>query len=59
MERADFSYQISDERLLAYSSLPLLDRLRWLDDTCRFTLLMRQAETIERPTPPPSPITSG
>ena len=31
VERMDFSYEISDERLLAYSQLPLLDRLRWLD----------------------------
>ena len=32
VERIDFSYEISDERLLAYSRVPLLDRLRWLDE---------------------------
>ena len=47
-ERVDFSYEISDERLLAYSQLPLLDRLRWLDEVRRFTLMVRQAPTVPR-----------
>jgi len=38
----DFSYEISDERLLAYSQLPIVDRLRWLDEVRRFTLMVRQ-----------------
>ncbi len=42
----DFGYEISDERLLAYSRLPVLDRLRWLDEVRRFTLMVRQAPTI-------------
>lgn len=48
MERVDFSYEISDERLLAYSQLPILDRLRWLDEVRRFTLMVRQAPTVQR-----------
>jgi hypothetical protein len=47
-DRVDFSYQIPDERLIAYSEMPLLDRLRWLDEVRRFTLMARQAPT--RPT---------
>lgn len=46
MERLDFHYEISDERLLAYSCMPVLDRLKWLDDVRRFTLMMRAAPDI-------------
>jgi hypothetical protein len=42
-ERVDFSYEISDERLLAYSALPIIDRLRWLDEILRFTLAVLAA----------------
>lgn len=42
-EQVDFAYQISDERLLAYSRMPLLDRLKWLDEVRLFTLMMREA----------------
>lgn len=42
-QRPDFSYGISDERLLAYGRIPVLDRLRWLDEIRRFTLLVRNA----------------
>lgn len=49
MERPDFAYEISDERLIAYSRIPLLDRLRWLDDVRRFTWMIRNAPTVARP----------
>jgi len=42
----DFTYEISDERLLAYSSLPIFDRLRWLDEIRRFTLAVRAAPEV-------------
>ena len=48
MEAVDFSYEISDERLLAYSQLPILDRLRWLDEVRRFTLMVRQSPVVQR-----------
>lgn len=57
MERPDFSYRISDERLLAYSRLPLLDRLRWLDEIRRFTLLARAAPAVARSPHPAAPPT--
>lgn len=44
-QRADFAYEISDERLIAYGRIPLLDRLRWLDEVRRFTLMVRNAPT--------------
>lgn len=46
MERLDFRYEISDERLLAYSRVPLLDRLKWLDELRQFTLLVRAAPDV-------------
>jgi len=42
-QKIDFSYEISDERLLAYAQVPLLDRLRWLDEIRQFTLMLREA----------------
>jgi hypothetical protein len=46
-EKIDFSYEISEERLRAYSRVSLYDRLRWLDDLCRFTAMMRGAKSVD------------
>ncbi|MBI4990014.1 MAG: hypothetical protein HZC23_14455 [Rhodocyclales bacterium] len=46
MDKVDFSYEIADERLIAYSRLAPLDRLRWLDEVRRFTLLVRAAPPV-------------
>lgn len=47
MERIDFSYEISDERLHAYAKIPILDRLRWLEEVRQFTLMVRHAPTAK------------
>jgi len=47
MRTVDCSYTISDERLRAYALVPLVDRLRWLDELVRFTLLWREAPRVE------------
>ena len=47
MRTIDCSYTISDERLRAYARVPLLERLRWLDELARFTLLWREAPRVE------------
>lgn len=44
---ADIRYVISDERLLAYARVPLIDRLRWLDELVRFTQMWRTAPAME------------
>jgi hypothetical protein len=49
MRTIDCHYTISDERLQAYALVPLVDRLRWLDELVRFTLLWRAAPRIESP----------
>lgn len=43
MEKYDYFYELSDEQLLHYSSLPAIAKLRWLDEARRFTILMRGA----------------
>ena len=51
-QRLEFSYQISDERLLAWAQRPIIERLQMLDDIRRFTLTVRaapQANTKIRP----------
>ena len=45
MEKIDFAYELSEEGLRAYGRLSLYDRLRWLEDLCRFTRMMRGAST--------------
>ncbi len=45
-EELEFDYERTDEQLLAYSSLPILDRLQWLDEVRQFTLMVREAPTI-------------
>ena len=52
MEKIDYSYEISEERLEAYSRVSLRDRLQWLEDLCRFTAMMRDATTREYGTSP-------
>jgi hypothetical protein len=43
MRTVDCRYTISDERLRAYAQVPLIERLRWLDEIVRFTQLWREA----------------
>jgi hypothetical protein len=43
MSVLDFYHVVPDDRLIAYSRVPLLDRLKWLDEICRFTLAVRAA----------------
>ena len=47
MRTIDCHYTISDERLRAYALVPLMDRLRWLDELVQFTLLWREAPRVE------------
>ncbi|MDD4882334.1 MAG: hypothetical protein PHX10_12210 [Gallionellaceae bacterium] len=43
MQTLDFYHVIPDDRLIAYSRVPLIERLKWLDAVCRFTLAVRSA----------------
>ena len=46
-EKIEFDYERTDEQLIAYSSLPILDRLQWRDEVRRFTLMVRDAPTVD------------
>lgn len=43
-----FSYYVSDEQMQAFAGLSPLQRLQWLDEARRFTLLGRTPITAER-----------
>jgi hypothetical protein len=43
-----FGYWVSDEQLQAYSQLTPLQRLQWLEEARRFTLLARSEQNRER-----------
>lgn len=43
-----YSYYVSDEQLEAFAKLTPYERLKWVDDIRRFTLLARTPETAER-----------
>lgn len=51
--KVDFSYTISDERLLAWAHKPLMEKLQMLDDIRRFTLAMRAAPVLTPSSPDP------
>jgi hypothetical protein len=46
IEDYDYEYELTDEQLLYYSSLPAIAKLRWLDEARRFTLLAREARDV-------------
>ena len=43
MRKIDCEYTTTIERILAYRQIPELERLRWLDELVRFTLMFRSA----------------
>lgn len=54
MRTVDCEYTISEQRLRDYAKIPELERLRWLDELVRFTLMARAApddSTASRSTP--------
>ncbi len=47
-EPGGFDYYVSDEQLKAFAKLTLLQRLQWVEEARRFTLMARTPETAER-----------
>lgn len=43
MAKIDYEYETTEERVRAYLKVPEIDRLRWLEELCVFTSLVRQA----------------
>lgn len=54
-QRLEFSYRISDERLLAWAQRPIIERLQMLDDLRLFTLAVRVAQTTDETHRQPDP----
>jgi hypothetical protein len=48
MRTIDCSYAISEDRIRAYLEVPEIERLRWLDELVRFTLMWRAAPAVTR-----------
>ena len=49
MAKIDYEYEITEERVRAYLKVPEIDRLRWLEELCTFTSMVRQAPTTYAP----------
>ncbi len=45
MAKIDYEYETTEERVRAYLKIPEIDRLRWLEELCVFTSMVRQAPT--------------
>jgi hypothetical protein len=43
-----FSYYVTDEQLVAFAKLSMLERLQWADDARLFTLMTQTPETKVR-----------
>ena len=54
MAKIDYEYEITEERVRAYLKVPEIDRLRWLEELCAFTSMVRQAPTAPGRSPPVS-----
>jgi hypothetical protein len=51
--KVDYEYHKTEEQIRAYLRVPEIDRLRWLEELCAFTVMARDAATIE-PLPDPT-----
>jgi len=49
--KIDYEYEISEEQIIAYLAIPEIDRLRWLEELCMFTNMVRQAPEVPRTQP--------
>jgi hypothetical protein len=58
VEKIDYEYEISEERIRAYLAVPEIERLRWLEELCIFTNQFRAAPVVKEPgsAPPAKPV---
>lgn len=43
MAKIDYEYQVTEAQVRRYQNVPLINRLRWLEEICVFTKMVRQA----------------
>ncbi|MBI4195859.1 MAG: hypothetical protein HY526_12360 [Betaproteobacteria bacterium] len=49
MARIDYEHETTEERVRAYPRIPEIDRLRWLEELCALTSMVRQAPATYSP----------
>jgi hypothetical protein len=49
VEKIDYEYDISEERIRAYLAVPEIERLRWLEELCILTKQFREAPVVRQP----------
>jgi hypothetical protein len=54
MAKIDYEYETTEERVRAYLRVPEIDRLRWLEELCALTTMVRQAPTTYSPSVSPA-----
>jgi hypothetical protein len=58
MAKIDFAYEITEEQVRRFRQIPLIDRLRWVEELCVFTKMARRtpttAESVAAVKPPRS-----
>jgi hypothetical protein len=52
MAKIDYAYHVSEAQVRRYQKVPLIDRLRWLEEICVFTKMVRQAPDKSTPRAP-------
>ncbi len=47
MAKIDYEFHTTIARVRRYQQVPLIGRLRWLEDICIFTKMVRQAPVVK------------
>ena len=48
MAKIDYEYHVTPAQVRRYRQVPLMDRLRWLEEICIFTKMVQQAPPVPR-----------
>ena len=46
--KIDYEYETNEEKVRAYLQVPVIERLRWLEELCALTYMVREAPTTYR-----------
>lgn len=49
VEKIDYEYEISEERIRAYLAVPEIERLRWVEEMCILAKQFREAPVVREP----------
>ncbi len=51
LPKVDYEYHVTEAQIRAYLKVAEIDRLRWLEELCAFTHMVRQAPSMFRYAP--------